>query len=184
MVHPDSRGVSRAPRYSGNVAEDHRFSRTRLSRSLAGLSRHVPLTYDFLTSASIASSKTDIPTTPTQLTLAGIALHRFRLFRVRSPLLAESQLMSFPAGTEMFQFPAYPSPELFSSFRDDQLWAGRVAPFGDLRIIARCQLPGAYRRLPRPSSALMPRHPPCALVEIFAQLCARINSRDFMFAPK
>lgn len=29
----------------------------------------------------------------------------FRLFRVRSPLLAESQLISIPPGTEMFQFP-------------------------------------------------------------------------------
>ena len=68
--------------------------------------------------------------------------------------------MSFPAGTEMFQFPAYPSLELSFSFEDDQLSAGRVAPFRDLRIIACCQLPGAYRRLPRLSSALVPRHPP------------------------
>ena len=29
------------------------------------------------------------------------------LVRVRSPLLTESQLMSFPTGTEMFQFPAF-----------------------------------------------------------------------------
>ena len=28
--------------------------------------------------------------------------------------------MSFPAGTEMFQFPAYPSLELSFSFEDDQ----------------------------------------------------------------
>ena len=32
-------------------------------------------------------------------------LERFRLFRVRSPLLTESRLISFPPGTEMFQFP-------------------------------------------------------------------------------
>jgi hypothetical protein len=30
-----------------------------------------------------------------------------RLVRVRSPLLAESLLMSFPPGTEMFQFPGF-----------------------------------------------------------------------------
>ena len=29
----------------------------------------------------------------------------FGLFRVRSPLLTESRLLSFPPGTEMFQFP-------------------------------------------------------------------------------
>ena len=32
------------------------------------------------------------------------------LVRVRSPLLAESLLMSFPPGTEMFQFPGFASP--------------------------------------------------------------------------
>ena len=31
------------------------------------------------------------------------------LLRVRSPLLAESLLMSFPPGTEMFQFPGFAS---------------------------------------------------------------------------
>ena len=32
---------------------------------------------------------------------------RFGLFRVRSPLLTESLLLSFPLGTEMFQFPRF-----------------------------------------------------------------------------
>ena len=32
---------------------------------------------------------------------------RFGLFRVRSPLLAESLLFSLPTGTKMFQFPAF-----------------------------------------------------------------------------
>ena len=32
-------------------------------------------------------------------------LVRFGLFRFRSPLLTESRLISFPPGTEMFQFP-------------------------------------------------------------------------------
>jgi hypothetical protein len=31
------------------------------------------------------------------------------LVRVRSPLLPESRLMSFPPGTEMFQFPGFAS---------------------------------------------------------------------------
>ncbi len=34
---------------------------------------------------------------------------RFGLFPFRSPLLRESRLISFPAGTEMFQFPAFAS---------------------------------------------------------------------------
>src|SRR3546814_2551511 len=38
------------------------------------------------------------------------------LIRVRSPLLTESRLMSFPPGTEMFQFSGFASPKpiLFS----------------------------------------------------------------------
>jgi hypothetical protein len=167
------RGTKEAPRKIG------RHSRTRLSRSMAGLSRPVPLCSDLVTCAPIARSKFDAPATPSQLTLARITLRRFWLFRVRSPLLAESRLMSFPAGTEMFQFPACPSPELWYSFRDGQLWAGRVAPFRDLRIIACCQLPGAYRRLPRLSSALVPRHPPCALREFIRSFSfSRVSARN------
>ncbi len=37
-----------------------------------------------------------------------LARRRFRLFPFRSPLLRESLLLSFPRGTEMFQFPRYP----------------------------------------------------------------------------
>ena len=33
--------------------------------------------------------------------------HGFGLFRVRSPLLTESQLISIPGGTEMFHFPPF-----------------------------------------------------------------------------
>ena len=33
--------------------------------------------------------------------------HATGLVRVRSPLLAESRLMSFPPGTKMFQFPGF-----------------------------------------------------------------------------
>src|SRR6516162_11050825 len=32
---------------------------------------------------------------------------RFRLIRVRSPLLTESIFLSFPPGSEMFQFPGF-----------------------------------------------------------------------------
>ena len=36
---------------------------------------------------------------------------RFGLIPFRSPLLWESRLISFPSGTEMFHFPAYPPAE-------------------------------------------------------------------------
>ena len=47
------------------------------------------------------------PTTP-----EGISSRRFGLFPFRSPLLRESQLIYFPPGTEMFQFPGFASRHL------------------------------------------------------------------------
>ena len=44
---------------------------------------------------------------PHAATPAELALHGFGLFPLRSPLLRESQLFSFPPGTKMFQFPGY-----------------------------------------------------------------------------
>ena len=41
---------------------------------------------------------------------SGLLLTTTGLVRVRSPLLTESRLMSFPPGTEMFQFPGFASP--------------------------------------------------------------------------
>ena len=38
------------------------------------------------------------------------SLDRFGLFPVRSPLLRESLLFSFPPGTKMFQFPGFLLP--------------------------------------------------------------------------
>src|SRR5271156_1944692 len=71
------------------------------------------------------------------------------LFRFRSPLLAESRLMSFPPGTEMFQFPGFAL--LPYGFRQ-KYPCGWVAPFGYPRIKARSRLPVAFRSVPRPSS--------------------------------
>ena len=44
---------------------------------------------------------------PTFLKSSGCLPFVTGLVRVRSPLLAESRLMSFPPGTEMFQFPGF-----------------------------------------------------------------------------
>ena len=92
--------------------------------------------------------------TPIPQRLQASARDRFRLLRVRSPLLAESRLISVPRGTEMFQFPGLPPHRLCI-----QRWVtwhhpGGVAPFGHPRIKACWRLPGAFRSHPRPSSAL------------------------------
>ena len=83
------------------------------------------------------------PTTP-------VVKHNwFRLFPLRSPLLGESLLISLPPATKMFQFAGFALCELWIH---SQVLG--VAPFGHLRLIACFQLPGAFRRSPRPSSPL------------------------------
>ena len=74
------------------------------------------------------------------------------LVRVRSPLLAESLLMSFPPANEMFQFAGFASTAYGFSGRYPV--KGWVSPFGNLRIKDCSHLPEAYRRVPRPSSPL------------------------------
>ncbi len=53
------------------------------------------------------------PATPIQQLRQDLTLHGFGLFPVRSPLLRESLLFSFPPGTKMFQFPGYHRLGLF-----------------------------------------------------------------------
>ena len=57
--------------------------------------------------------------------------------------------MSFPPGTEMFQFPGFASTTYVFSCRYPEGW---VAPFGYPRINACSRLPVAFRSVPRPSS--------------------------------
>ena len=71
----------------------------------------------------------------------------FGLFPVRSPLLRESLLFSFPTGTKMFQFPAYASVITDNHSSND--W---VVPFGNPGIKGHLHLNRAYRSLSRPSS--------------------------------
>ena len=49
----------------------------------------------------------------------------------------------------------------------DDTWG---APFGYLGIIARWQLPQAFRSLLRPSSPVVPRYPPCALMYLLRRV--------------
>jgi hypothetical protein len=60
-------------------------------------------------------------------------------------------LMSFPPGTEMFQFPGFASTPYVFRCRYPHGW---VSPFGNPRINDRSHLPAAYRSVPRPSSPL------------------------------
>ena len=81
--------------------------------------------------------------------------HWFGLFLFRSPLLQESSFLSFPAGTKMFQFPAFPSYTLLYLCMDYQvLFPSRVPSFGYLWVNGYLLLTIAFRSLSRPSSVL------------------------------
>ena len=63
------------------------------------------------------------------------------LFRVRSPLLTESRLISVPPGTEMFQFPGFASiPYEFGNGYP----RGWVSPFRHLRLNACLPAPRSF----------------------------------------
>ena len=87
----------------------------------------------------------------------------FRLFRVRSPLLAESLLFSSPPGTEMVHFPGFaPLPYFIQAevhefcscgFPHSEI-CGSKGACPSPQLIAACHV---LHRLE------VPRHPPCAL---------------------
>ena len=67
----------------------------------------IRLTKTFLTRWRFCSPAQTDPTTPTLQRLQALTQRRFGLIPVRSPLLGESLSLSFPPGTEMFQFPGF-----------------------------------------------------------------------------
>ena len=106
MVLPNSRRVPRVPRYLG--------IRSRKSDSFR-LQDYHPLWLAFPGYSAI-NQIGNFPTAPEYrpiephdpeyTTLPGLTYIRFGLFPLRSPLLRESQLLSFPADTKMCQFSA------------------------------------------------------------------------------
>ena len=75
---------------------------------------------------------------------------RTGLLRVRSPLLAESRLISVPPATEMFQFTGFASHTYEFSVRYSRSCGFPHSDISGSKLV--CQLPEAFRRLPRPSS--------------------------------
>ena len=153
MVLTDSHGISRAPCYLGYTPRGNTISNTGLSPTPVCRSKQ------FFYSITLTSTHRQIgqacPTTPHVQPLPGLTHAWFSLIRFRSPLLPESLLFSLPVGTEMFHFPTFPLPALYIQAgvtRHARALAG--FPHSDIlgsRLVY--QLPEAYRRLLRPSSA-------------------------------
>jgi hypothetical protein len=109
---------------------------TGLSPSMVQLSRSLP----FHINNNVSGPST--PTPPKR--------NRFGLFPVRSPLLRESLLFSFPPGTKMFQFSG-----LAFRLRGIPCLHHGGFPHSEINgYIGYLLLPVAYRSLSRPSSPL------------------------------
>ena len=111
-------------------------------------------------------SRPCMPYNPLCPTPAGLAGIRFRLFPVRSPLLRESRLMSFPRGTEMFQFPRFPSIPYGFRHRYHPITDGGLPHSETCGSMSACDSPQHFGACPVLLRPLAPRHPPCALASL------------------
>ena len=107
-----------------------RLSFTGLLPSSVGLSRPLQLNFQVHFAGPQPRTSVDV---------------RFGLFPVRSPLLRESFLLSFPPGTEMFQFPGCPPHGLWIHPWVTGHYPSRVPPFGHPRLKAHLRLLVAFR---------------------------------------
>ena len=153
MVLVDSHGISRVPRYSGYPSEPMRCCLRGchpLWQAFPGLSTRPLVSYS-------PALRPNRPYNP------AVHARRFGLFRVRSPLLAESLLFSIPSGTEMVHFPELPScTYVFSTGCSGITRSGfphSEIP-GSKLVCSSPRLIAAYRVLHR---LLAPRHSPYAL---------------------
>ena len=124
---------------------DYSTSLTRLSRSLAHLSRWL---------SSLSTSHIKVPQPREDKS------SRFRLFRFRSPLLTESRSFYFPGVTEMFHFTPFRFAGLSIRPVDTWLAPGGLSHSEIHGSMPACSSPwliATYYVLHR---LLAPRHPP------------------------
>ena len=121
------------------------------------------LSMSFVTPRPDRSRGRPSPATPMPQRLRAITWHRFGLFPVRSPLLGESRLLSFPTGTEMFQFPAFtPCPYGFRTGSPGINQEG-LPHSGIPGLASVCDYPGLFAAYHALHRLLVPRHPPYTL---------------------
>ncbi len=137
----------------GNSPRDSNLSLTRLSLSMARLFQPVQLGPSLLTLPWIRSSTWSSHDTR-HATPAGLTHDRFRLIPFRSPLLGESMFLSFPAGTEMVQFPAFPTTRYGFTRRSRGFTSGRFRISEIPGSKPACGSPRLIAATPRLSSAL------------------------------
>ena len=165
----DSHGISRVPRYSGTCREPA-ACRLRGSHPLW------PIVPDRSTTPLIGNSLVLHQTGPTTPPCKHDGLG---YVRVRSPLLAESLLFSFPPGTEMVHFPGLSSPPYGFRWRYSGISLSGLPHseiLGSKPVCGSPKLFAAYHVLHR---LLAPRHSPYALSSLTIR-----NSRLTSAAPR
>ena len=154
MVLTDSHGISRAPCYLGYFSRQH----THFDYGVGTLYDWPFKTIRLYAAVTLTLRQKNLksPATPCMQRLPAITHTRVSLIRVRSPLLTESRLFSLPVGTEMFHFPTFPPTALYIQAEvaghDSGISRFPYSEIHGSKLVY--QLPMAYRRLQRPSSAL------------------------------
>ena len=153
-------GPRRFPRDSSCPAVLRNLPSEPTHLRLPGYHRLWPIFPDRSTSTLVGNSPALRPSRPYNTT---VHARWFGLFRVRSPLLAESLLFSFPTGTEMVHFPALSSSTYVFSrgfLRISQGGFPHSEISGSTPVCGSPKLIAAYHVLHR---LLAPRHSPYAL---------------------
>ena len=160
MVPDNSTGISRVPAYSGADLAALRFAYGAFTRCGPAF-QPVLLALRFDCVGPITAAH-------------ALRRRRFGLFPVRSPLLGESLLLSLPAGTKMFQFPAF-APRII---RGDGI-APAGLPHSDIcGSMGICPSPQLFAACHVLLRLREPRHPPCALSVPFISLPERLHKFD------
>ena len=103
------------------------------------------------------------PTTPRTQRIWTITYAGFGLFPVRSPLLRESLLFSFPRGTEMFHFPRFTLIPYVFRYESGHITGQRLPDSGIFGSQSGCDYPKLIAASHALHRLLAPRHPPCTL---------------------
>jgi hypothetical protein len=166
MVPVASRGVSRAPRYSGTRVRVRSAFTYMAITSCGRLFQVVRLAAGLVSLWLFADARPTTPNPPLKPQIPKLKFQRkagFGLFRVRSPLLTESLLLSFPSGTEMVHFPELARARLCIQRAVPRFYRGGFPhsdTLGSKRASRSPRLIAGSHVLRR---RLAPRHPPYAL---------------------
>ena len=128
------------------------------------------LTIDLVTLSLLVSKEISGPATRRRQRLTAIGPLAFGLIPVRSPLLRESLLLSFPGGSKMFQFPPSRLLTLCIQIRIPEVCSGGFPHW---------EIPGSKPAYGSPGliavnhvlhRLLVPRHPPYTLFNLTVSL--------------